>query len=80
MQASVAAVHEARTVNRHKGRRLTLAFRMFGAAVLATVGLGIAVAVHVATDTSSWRAQITNSTVSSHQPSASGQEPPHSRG
>jgi hypothetical protein len=51
MQASIAAVAEARAVNREKGDRLALAFRFFAAAIVATVVLGSAVALNIATAT-----------------------------
>lgn len=49
MQASVSAIGEAREVNRTKGDRLAVAVRCFAAAVIATVALGSAVGVHLAT-------------------------------
>jgi hypothetical protein len=51
MQASVSAISEAREVNRTKGDRLAIAVRCFAAAVVATVALGSAVGVHLATST-----------------------------
>jgi hypothetical protein len=48
MQAAIAAVGAARAINSRKGHWLTAAFGFFGAAMVATVVLGSAVAVHSA--------------------------------
>jgi hypothetical protein len=48
MQAHVAAVRAARSINKRKGDRLAAAFGFFAAAIIATVVLGLAVAIRLA--------------------------------
>jgi MFS family permease len=48
MAASIDAVREARAANRLKGRRLLTAFALFAAALVATLALGVSVAVRQA--------------------------------
>ncbi|MGB0094849.1 MAG: hypothetical protein WBP81_20235 [Solirubrobacteraceae bacterium] len=48
MRAHVAAVRAARSINKRKGDRLALAFGFFAAAIIATVVLGVAVAIRLA--------------------------------